>query len=115
MAPKLNRRRSVFLLSKIDEILSWEKAMDREPVRPEVVTYVAGTFCNLCVRAGPLLDGAPGEIRTPDPLLRRQMLYPAELRARSESKSDSKAFAAVPKIKSSSFSHYCVRLRQNPC
>jgi hypothetical protein len=26
--------------------------------------------------------GAPGEIRTPDPLLRRQMLYPAELRAR---------------------------------
>src|SRR5882672_7070617 len=29
------------------------------------------------------VDGAPGEIRTPDPLLRRQMLYPAELRARS--------------------------------
>src|SRR5580692_8496604 len=27
-------------------------------------------------------NGAPGEIRTPDPLLRRQMLYPAELRAR---------------------------------
>ncbi len=27
-------------------------------------------------------SGAPGEIRTPDPLLRRQMLYPAELRAR---------------------------------
>ena len=27
-------------------------------------------------------DGAPGGIRTPDPLLRRQMLYPAELRAR---------------------------------
>jgi hypothetical protein len=27
--------------------------------------------------------GAPGEIRTPDVLLRRQMLYPAELRARS--------------------------------
>jgi hypothetical protein len=26
-------------------------------------------------------SGAPGEIRTPDPLLRRQMLYPAELRA----------------------------------
>jgi hypothetical protein len=26
-------------------------------------------------------NGAPGEIRTPDPLLRRQMLYPAELRA----------------------------------
>ena len=25
--------------------------------------------------------GAPGEIRTPDPLLRRQTLYPTELRA----------------------------------
>lgn len=26
-------------------------------------------------------NGAPGEIRTPDNLLRRQMLYPAELQA----------------------------------
>jgi hypothetical protein len=30
----------------------------------------------------PMLSGAPGEIRTPDPLLRRQTLYPTELRAR---------------------------------
>ena len=29
-----------------------------------------------------LRSGAPGEIRTPDPLLRRQTLYPTELRAR---------------------------------
>ena len=29
-----------------------------------------------------LITGAPGEIRTPDLLLRRQSLYPAELRAR---------------------------------
>ena len=29
-------------------------------------------------------SGAPGEIRTPDLLLRRQPLYPAELRARGE-------------------------------
>jgi hypothetical protein len=28
--------------------------------------------------------GAPGEIRTPDPLVRSQVLYPAELRARRE-------------------------------
>src|SRR5271154_4663457 len=28
-------------------------------------------------------NGAPGEIRTPDPLVRSQMLYPAELRARA--------------------------------
>jgi hypothetical protein len=29
--------------------------------------------------------GAPGEIRTPDPLVRSQMLYPAELRAHENS------------------------------
>src|ERR1700679_2531752 len=28
-------------------------------------------------------SGAPGGIRTPDPLVRSQMLYPAELRARA--------------------------------
>jgi hypothetical protein len=30
VAPKLNRRRAVFVLSKIDEILTWEKTIDRE-------------------------------------------------------------------------------------
>ena len=30
VAPKLNRRRALFVLSKIDEILAWEKSMDRE-------------------------------------------------------------------------------------
>ncbi len=30
VAPKLNRRRAVFVLSKIDEILGWDKAADRE-------------------------------------------------------------------------------------
>ena len=30
MAPKLNRRRAVFVLSKIDEILCWEKATEQE-------------------------------------------------------------------------------------
>jgi hypothetical protein len=29
-APKLNRRRALFVLAKIDEILSWEQGMDRE-------------------------------------------------------------------------------------
>src|SRR5947209_18917994 len=40
-----------------------------------------------CLQNGVCLEksGAPGEIRTPDVLLRRQMLYPAELRARGES------------------------------
>src|SRR6202163_1856277 len=30
MAPKLNRQRAVFVLSKIDEILAWERAADQE-------------------------------------------------------------------------------------
>ena len=30
VAPKLNRRRALFVLTKIDEILAWEKATDRE-------------------------------------------------------------------------------------
>jgi hypothetical protein len=30
VAPKLNRRRGLFVLAKIDEILTWEKGMDRE-------------------------------------------------------------------------------------
>jgi hypothetical protein len=30
VAPKLNRRRAVFVLSKIDEILAWEKTTDLE-------------------------------------------------------------------------------------
>jgi hypothetical protein len=30
IAPKLNRRRAVFVLSKIDEILSWERATEHE-------------------------------------------------------------------------------------
>jgi hypothetical protein len=33
-------------------------------------------------------NGAPGEIRTPDPLVRSQVLYPTELRARSQKCSD---------------------------
>ena len=58
--------------------------------------------------------GAPGPIRTGDPLLRRQMLYPTELRALLGGCSDSKASPAVPKIKSSSFSHHCARTVPKP-
>ena len=38
-------------------------------------------------RSNAQLDGAPGEIRTPDLLVRSQALYPTELRARIETKS----------------------------
>src|ERR1035437_10701729 len=30
VAPQLNRRRAVFVLSKIDEILAWERTTDRD-------------------------------------------------------------------------------------
>ncbi|MGD0957540.1 MAG: hypothetical protein ABR953_12035, partial [Candidatus Acidiferrales bacterium] len=30
MAPKLNRRRALFVLDKIDEILAWERTKERE-------------------------------------------------------------------------------------
>src|SRR6267154_1874527 len=32
-----------------------------ESVRPKSVTYVAGTMCYLCLRAGPGMSGAPSE------------------------------------------------------
>ena len=38
--------------------------------------------CFLIMIAGLSFYGAPGEIRTPDLLVRSQLLYPAELRAR---------------------------------
>jgi hypothetical protein len=53
-----------------------------------------------------LQSGAPGGNRTPDPLLRRQTLYPTELRARSRGGFDSKAFSTVPKIESFPFSYH---------
>ena len=42
-------------------------------------TFRASVFCGQAID----LNGRPGPIRTGDPLLRRQMLYPTELRARA--------------------------------
>src|SRR5260370_20293659 len=63
-------------------------ATPRQPVRPEVVTHVLGTFCYPSLRAGHHLSGpdngiigALGGIRTPDPQIRSLVLYPAGLRA----------------------------------
>ena len=55
-------------------IWSREPCNPRQPVRPEVVTHVLGTFCHPCVRAGPGTFGALGGIRTPDPQIRRKAL-----------------------------------------
>src|SRR5229473_744184 len=46
----------------------------------------------------PRLSGAPGEIRTPDPLLRRQTLYPTELRAHPWLLFDSTALATLIRV-----------------
>ena len=35
----------------------------------------------LAIMLTPCLNGTPGAIRTPDPLVRSQVLYPTELRA----------------------------------
>ena len=34
MPPKLNRKRALFVLTKIDEILAWEKQKEAEPRYP---------------------------------------------------------------------------------
>jgi hypothetical protein len=48
MAPKFNRRRAVFVLGKIDEILAWEQGKETEPDMKFV--ELAGYLCE--VRAG---------------------------------------------------------------
>ena len=64
--------------------------MERECVLPfgKNATYGEGWFETAPAGSGfrsflfLAKSGAPGETRTPDPLVRSQMLYPAELRAR---------------------------------
>ena len=44
-------------------------AAHRQPLRSEVVTYVLGTFCYLCVRAGHIASGSGGPLQPiPQPL-----------------------------------------------
>ncbi len=43
---------------------------------------------------GETVNGAPGEIRTPDHLVRSQILYPAELRAQNDERFRLISFAA---------------------
>src|SRR3546814_15785330 len=45
-----------------------------------------------------VVNGAPGEIRTPDPQVRSLVLYPAELRARMKQKRNFAGIPAVPSI-----------------
>jgi hypothetical protein len=43
----------IWLISFMDYDLGYFDLDTRVLERPKVVTYVAGTFCNLCVRVGP--------------------------------------------------------------
>ena len=52
-----------------------------KPVRRQTVTHVSGKKWIPIAQLGPRENGAPGEIRTPDLLVRSQALYPTELRA----------------------------------
>jgi hypothetical protein len=56
------------------------------PKRFELLTpwFEAKYSIQLSYERIPIVIGAPEEIRTPDPLVRSQVLYPAELRARGD-------------------------------
>src|ERR1700691_5119214 len=54
-----------------------------KPFRPKMLPMSQVRCVTHVLGLDPTETGAPGEIRTPDPLVRSQMLYPAELRARA--------------------------------
>ena len=60
-------------ISTIVEFRKNETKLYISPGKPDSTEYITIVFY--------LNNGAPEEIRTPDPLLRRQLLYPAELQA----------------------------------
>src|SRR6185369_3790432 len=60
--------------------------------------------------AGFFVNGAPGEIRTPDTLVRSQVLYPAELRARVKDTTTFLAFRQA-EAAAAAFPGICSRFR----
>jgi hypothetical protein len=58
MLPKLNRRRAMFVLTKIDEILAWEKQKEAE--RDTRFVELGRYLCE--VRAGQYLTGGKREV-----------------------------------------------------
>ncbi len=59
------------LRSRLYRLGAENPAASRQPVRPEVVTHVLGTFCYPCLRAGQKQDGGEEGIRTLDTALDR--------------------------------------------
>ena len=67
-------------IHRIDSLQTSQRLSDNLKLSFDVDINIRG----LTPSAAPLsFSGAPGEIRTPDPLVRSQMLYPIELRAQS--------------------------------
>ena len=61
--------------------ITWLKLKNWENFRAVDISLRESTyFCGITFNSG-----VPGGIRTPDPQLRRLLLYPAELRAHKES------------------------------
>ena len=63
--------------------------VQRGQIEPFWYSFVTETAFGTVMRGERMLKpkklgGTPGVIRTPDPLLRRQVLYPAELRAQND-------------------------------
>ena len=59
-----------------------EKLIEGHVQCAKIAALQLDLFFHLIVKQGSLVEnGAPGEIRTPDRLVRSQVLYPAELRA----------------------------------
>src|SRR5580692_9699698 len=63
-----------------------------KPVRCQTVTHVIVKKWVPSAQVGPTFDCAPGRIRTPDHLVRSQVLYPAELRAPARSLASRRPF-----------------------
>ncbi len=88
MAPNLNRPRAAFVLSKIDEILAWEKATDCE--RDSKFVELGRYLCE--VRAG--LYWRVDNVRSFDEFLERK--FPESRRKASPPDGNSRAM--VPRI-----------------
>ncbi len=52
MPPKLNRKRALFVLTKIDEILAWEKQEKKRSA-----TRASSIWAGICARCGRVSTG----------------------------------------------------------
>ena len=103
VAPKLSRRRAVFVLSKIEEILSWEKATDRE--RDSKFVELGRYLCE--VRAGQYWR--VDNVRSFDEFLERK--FPESRRKASSKEKQTTQPIAAPSPKLSTAVHADLLIR----